>query len=72
MEALYDTELMLGGGHVKGWRLTEGQMGRTAEALNALKTPAAMADKYGMAGRGPAAVRRGRRQSFSGHRQSLL
>ena len=53
MEALYDTELMLGGGHVKGWRLTEGQMGRTAEALNALKTPAAMADKYGMAAAAP-------------------
>ena len=53
MEALYDTELMLGGGHVKGWRLTEGQMGRTAEALNALKTPAAMADKYGMADAAP-------------------
>ena len=49
MEALYDTELMLGGGHVKGWRLTEGQMGRTAEALNALKTPEAMTEKYGMA-----------------------
>ena len=49
MEALYDTDLMLGGGHVKGWRLTEGQMGRTAEALDALKTPEAMTEKYGIA-----------------------
>ena len=53
MESLYDTDLMLGGGHVRGWRLTEGQMGRTAAALNALKTPEAMAEKYGMADAAP-------------------
>ena len=53
MEALYDTDLMLGGGHVKGWRLTEGQMGRAAEALDALKTPEAMEEKYGMADAAP-------------------
>lgn len=45
MEALYDTDLMLGGGHVKGWRLTDSQMGRVANALSALKSPEAMADK---------------------------
>ena len=53
METLYDTELMLGGGHVKGWRLTDGQMSRTAASLNALKNPEAMAEKYGMAGVAP-------------------
>lgn len=53
MEGLYDTDLMLGGGHVKGWRLTEKQMGRTAAALNALKTPEVMAEKYGMADAAP-------------------
>ena len=53
METLYDTELMLGGGHVKGWRLTDGQMSRAAAALNALKNPEAMAEKYGMAGAAP-------------------
>ena len=53
MEALYDTELMLGGGHVKGWRLTSGQIDRAAEALQALKTPEAMEKKYGMAGAAP-------------------
>lgn len=37
MEYLYDTELMLGGGHVQGWRLTDGQTERTAAALRALK-----------------------------------
>ena len=53
MEALYDTDLMLGGGHVKGWRLTDSQMGRVANALSALKSPEAMADKYGMADSAP-------------------
>ena len=53
MEALYDTELMLGGGHVKGWRLTDEQMSRAAASLNALKNPEAMAEKYGMAGAAP-------------------
>ena len=53
MEALYDTELMLRGGHVKGWRLTDSQMSRMANALSALKSPEAMADKYGMADAAP-------------------
>ena len=53
METLYDTELMLGGGHVKGWRLTDEQMSRAAAALNALKSPEVMAEKYGMAGAAP-------------------
>ena len=53
METLYDTELMLGGGHVKGWRLTNEQMSRAAASLNALKNPEAMAEKYGMAGAAP-------------------
>ena len=53
METLYDSELMLGGGHVKGWRLTDEQMSRAAAALNALKSPEVMAEKYGMAGAAP-------------------
>ena len=53
METLYDTELMLGGGHVKGWRLTDEQMSRVAAALNALKSPEVMAEKYGMVGAAP-------------------
>ena len=53
MEALYDTDLMLGGGHVKGWRLTDSQMSRVANTLSALKSQEAMADKYGMADAAP-------------------
>ena len=53
MEALYDTDLMLGGGHVKGWRLTDSQMNRVANTLSALKSQEAMADKYGMADAAP-------------------
>ena len=53
MEALYDTVLMLGGGHVKGWRLTDSQMSRVANTLSALKSQEAMADKYGMADAAP-------------------
>ena len=44
---------MLGGGHVKGWRLTDEQMSRAAAALNALKSPEVMAEKYGMVGAAP-------------------
>lgn len=36
MEALYDVELMLGGGHQKAWLLTEEQKAYTAKALAAL------------------------------------
>jgi len=36
MEPLYDFELMERGGHIRGWRLTEDQMDRTARALQAL------------------------------------
>ena len=51
---LYDTDLMLGGGHVKGWRLTDGADGAGRRtALSALKTPEAMAEKYGMADAAP-------------------
>ena len=53
MEALYDTNLMLGGGHVKGWRLTDSQMSQVANTLSALKSQEAMADKYGMADAAP-------------------
>ena len=50
---VYEGELMLGGGHVKGWRLTDSQMIRMANTLSALKSPEAMADKYGMADAAP-------------------
>lgn len=52
-EPLYDTALMLGGGHVKGWQLTDAQAEAAAQALHALKTPEAMEEKYGMAEAAP-------------------
>ena len=35
MEVLYDFDLMEGGGHIKGWELTEEQKEQTANALSA-------------------------------------
>ncbi len=47
MELLYDFDLMERGGHVKGWRLTEAQLGQVAGALSALADPAAFNARYG-------------------------
>ena len=47
MELLYDFDLMEQGGHVKGWRLTERQLGQTAAALTALADPDAFNARYG-------------------------
>ena len=46
MELLYDFDLMEQGGHIKGWRLTEDQLGAVAGALSALADPAAFNAKY--------------------------
>ena len=46
MELLYDFDLMEQGGHIKGWRLTEEQLGAVAGALSALADPAAFNAKY--------------------------
>ena len=48
MEKLYDFDLMLGGGHLTGWLLTEEQQAALAEALAGLISPQAMEEKYGM------------------------
>ncbi len=53
MEKLYDFDLMLGGGHLAGWLLTDGQQAALAEALASLITPAAMEKKYAMADAAP-------------------
>ncbi len=39
MEKLYDFDLQQGGGHLKGWKLTDAQMDAVADALTALCTP---------------------------------
>ncbi len=48
MEVLYDFDLMEGGGHIKGWALTEAQKGQVASALRALAGPAAFRARYGL------------------------
>ena len=47
MEVLYDFDLMEGGGHIKGWELTEEQRKQTANALSALADPAKFNARYG-------------------------
>ena len=46
MEPLYDFDLMEQGGHVRGWLLTEEQLGQVAAALSALADPAAFRARY--------------------------
>ena len=53
MEALYDFDLMQGGGHLKGWLLTEEQKKRVAEALRRLASPEIQEEKYGLKGAAP-------------------
>ena len=48
MEKLYDFDLMMGGGHLKGWRLTDGQMDALAAALAGLMDPSVQRGKYGL------------------------
>ena len=46
---LYDTELMLGGGRVRGWQVTGGgALRQVADALTRLAAPETMADRYGL------------------------
>ena len=45
----YDFDLMLGGGHVKGYFLNAARRQAVCEALDALVTPEAMLDRYGEA-----------------------
>ena len=53
MEVLYDFDLMLKGGHLKGWKLSEQQMDNLADALSRLASDAAMEEKYGLGGVAP-------------------
>ncbi|MBQ7293446.1 MAG: DUF1015 domain-containing protein [Clostridia bacterium] len=46
-EKAYDFELMLGGGHIKGYFVSDEGKKRIDEALSALSTPEAMKEKYG-------------------------
>lgn len=46
-EPAYDTDLMLGGGHIAGRFLTGDEQAKVTEALNRLITPEAMEARYG-------------------------
>ena len=53
MEPLYDFELMLKGGHLRGWKLSEAQIDALADAMERLSSDAAMGIKYGLHGVAP-------------------
>ena len=53
MEKVYDVELQQGGGHLRGWKLTDIQMDGVAAALEGLCTDAEMQKKYGLSGAAP-------------------
>ncbi|MDY5611666.1 DUF1015 domain-containing protein [Dysosmobacter sp.] len=53
MEKLYGFDLQQGGGHLTGWKLTDGQMEGVAEALTGLCADSEMQKKYGMSGVAP-------------------
>jgi len=48
MEKLYDFDLMLGGGHIRGFKVGAEKIEGIAAALNGLKSAEAMDKKYGM------------------------
>ena len=53
MEKLYDFDLQQGGGHLTGWKLTDGQTDGVADALTGLCADSEMQKKYGMSGVAP-------------------
>ena len=53
MDKLYDFDLMEGGGHLTGWRLSNAQIDAVADALTGLCSDAAMQKKYGVSGVAP-------------------
>lgn len=48
MEPLYDFDLQAGGGHLKGWKLSDAQTDVVADALEGLTASEQMERKYGM------------------------
>lgn len=52
-ELAYDTELMLGGGHLKGRFLDAAEIRRVERSLDALITPEATKERYGKSGLAP-------------------
>ncbi len=50
-DLLYDTQLMEGGGHIKGYKVGELELRSVVEALEALQAPDRLAERYGAGGR---------------------
>ena len=50
MEQVYDFELMMKGGHLRGWKLSQAQTEVLADALANLASDDAMREKYGVSG----------------------
>ncbi len=48
MRPLYDFPLQQGGGHLRGWQLSEAQMAAVADALEQLHDPQRKLERYGM------------------------
>ncbi len=53
MKKLYDFDLMQGGGHIRGYQLSDKQVDAVAESLLALTTEEVMERKYGVKGVAP-------------------
>ncbi|MCQ2493618.1 MAG: DUF1015 domain-containing protein [Lachnospiraceae bacterium] len=53
LEKIYDYDLMLGGGHICGYKVGAEKCEAVAKALEALKSPEAMERKYGMGDSAP-------------------
>ena len=53
MEKVYDFELMMKGGHLKGWKLSDAQQDALAGSLEKLVSEDAMKEKYGLTGAVP-------------------
>ena len=53
MEPLYDFELMMKGGHLRAWKLSEAQKDALADALEHAASDEAMRQKYGLGGVAP-------------------
>lgn len=50
-DLLYDTELMAGGGHITGYRVSESELTSVLDALEALQAPDRLTKRYGAGGR---------------------
>ena len=72
MKPLYDVDLMLQGGNVKGYQMTPEDCGLLAQGLARLAEPKVFEEKYGLPEKKTTGVRRRRRQPFPGNGQGML